>query len=95
VRAAVIGVQAADHALNALLDRVFGACAAVGAQHKEVEALDAAGSAKEAYYAQAKSALQDVDYTEVISRFSQQQNTLDVAMKSFKLLSQLSLLSVL
>ncbi len=46
------------------------------------------------YYSQARLALQDVDYTEVISRFSQQQTTLDATMKSFKQLSQLSLLSM-
>ena len=87
--------QGADNSLATLLDRVLSARAAAGAQQKEIDALNAAGSAKDVYFAQAKSALQDVDYTQAISQFSQQQTTLDAAMKSFKATSQLSLFSMI
>lgn len=86
---------AAGNALTILLDRVLSSRAAIGAQQKEIDALDAAGAAKDIYYAQAKSTLQDVDYTQVISDFSQQQATLEAAMKSFKSVSQLSLFSLI
>ncbi len=87
--------QGTDQALNTMLDRVLAARAAVGAQQKEIDALDSAGSARDVYYSQAKSALQDIDYTQAISEFSQQQTTLEAAMKSFKAVSQLSLFSMI
>lgn len=87
--------SAAGHALGSLLDRTLSARAAIGAQQKEIESLDAAGAAKDIEYAQAVSALQDVDYTKVISDFSQQQTTLEAAMKSFKSVSQLSLFALI
>ncbi len=87
--------QGAGNALTTLLDRTLGSRAAIGAQQKEIDALNAAGSAKDVYFAQAKSVLQDVDYTEAISRFTQQQTTLDAAMKSFKSTAQLSLFSII
>lgn len=86
---------AAGNALTSTLDRVLTARAAIGAQQKEIDALDAAGAAKDAYYAQAMSSLQDVDYTKAISDFSQQQITLEAAMKSFKSVSELSLFSLI
>ena len=87
--------QGTDNTLTTMLDRVLSARAAVGAQQKEIDALNSAGSAKDVYFSQAKSALQDVDYTQAISQFSQQQTTLDAAMKSFKATSQLSLFSLM
>ncbi len=86
---------AAGNGLDALLDRVLSARATIGAQQKEIDALDHAGSARDIEYAQAKSVLQDVDYTQAISQFSQQQTTLEAAMKSFKSVSQLSLFSLI
>lgn len=85
----------ASNALTTLLDRVLSARAAVGAQQKEIDALESAGSARDLEYAQAKSTLQDVDYTKAISDLSQQQMTLEAAMKSFKSVSELSLFSIL
>lgn len=87
--------DAAANALATLLDRTLSARANIGAQQKEIEALDAAGSARDVYYAEAKSTLQDVDYTQAISQFSQQQTTLEAALKSFKAVSQLSLFSLI
>lgn len=89
------GGSAAGNALTTLLDRVLSARAGIGAQQKEIDALDAAGSARDVYYATAKSALQDLDYTQAISQFSQQQTTLEAALKSFKTVSQLSLFSLI
>ncbi len=85
----------ASNALTTLLDRVLSARAAVGAQQKEIDALDSAGSARDLEYAQAKSTLQDVDYTKAISDLSQRQITLEAAMKSFKSVSGLSLFALL
>lgn len=87
--------DAAGSALATLLDRTLSARAAIGAQQKEIDALDAAGSARDVYYSEAKSTLQDVDYTQAISQFSQQQTTLEAALKSFKAVSQLSLFSLI
>lgn len=86
---------AAGNALSTFLDRLLSARAAVGAQQKEIDALDAAGSARDLEYAQAKSTLQDVDYTQAISNLSQQQTTLEAAMKSFKSVSELSLFQIM
>ena len=86
---------AAGNSLSALLDRVLSARATIGAQQKEIDALDNAGSARDIEYSQAKSVLQDVDYTQAISQFSQQQTTLEASMKSFKSVSQLSLFSLI
>ncbi len=95
-QAALAGAgSAAANTLGTLLDRVLSARAAIGAQQKEIDALDAAGAAKEVYYAQATSTLQDVDYTQAISNFTQQQTTLEAAMKSFKSVAQLSLFSLI
>ncbi len=87
--------EGASNALTTLLDRVLSARAAVGAQQKEIDALDSAGSARDLEYAQAKSTLQDVDYTKAISDLTQKQITLEAAMKSFKMVSSLSLFSLL
>lgn len=87
--------SAAGNSLTTLLDRVLSARAGVGAQQKEIDALDAAGSARDLEYAQAKSVLQDVDYTQAISLLSQQETTLEAAMKSFKSVSQLSLFQLI
>ncbi len=86
---------AAGNALTTMLDRTLSARAAIGTQQKEMDALDAAGAAKDIYYAQSVSTLQDVDFTKAISDFSQQQTTLEAAMKSFKSVSQLSLFSLI
>ncbi len=74
---------------------MLSARAGIGAQQKEIDALDTAGSARDVYYATAKSTLQDLDYTQAISQFSQQQTTLEAALKSFKTVSQLSLFSLI
>lgn len=87
--------SAAGNSLDTLFDRVLSARATIGAQQKEIDALDNAGSARDIEYSQAKSVLQDVDYTQAISQFSQQQTTLEAAMKSFKSVSQLSLFSLI
>lgn len=87
--------SATGNSLDGLLDRVLSARATVGAQQKEIDALDVAGSARDIEYSQAKSTLQDVDYTQAISQFTQQQTTLEAAMKSFKAVSQLSLFALI
>ena len=88
-------IGAASNALTTLFDRVLSARAAIGAQQKEIDSLDTAGSARDLEYTTAKSALQDVDYNKVISQFSQQQTTLEAALKSYKAVTQLSLFSLM
>ncbi len=83
------------NALTTLFDRVLSARAAIGAQQKEIDALDIAGSARDLEYTAAKSGLQDVDYNKAISQFSQQQTTLEAALKSYKAVTQLSLFSLM
>lgn len=88
-------MQTTGSNLTTLLDRVLAARATIGAQQKEIDALDSAGSARDLDYAAAQSALQDVDYTKGISAFTQQQTTLDAAMKSYKAVTNLSLFALI
>lgn len=85
----------ASNALNTMLDRVLSVRAGVGAQQKEIDALDVAGSQRDYEYAQARSQLQDVDYVKALSDLSQRQITLEAAQKSFVQVSKLSLFDLI
>lgn len=77
--------------LTAALDNVSKVRASLGTRLQELEALDYAGDDRNLQYAQVLSELQDVDYTEAVTRLSQQQFVLEAAQQSFAKASGLSL----
>lgn len=81
--------------LSAALDNVLSVTASVGSRMKELDSLDTSGSDLNIQYAGTLSQLQDLDMTQAISTYTQQQLTLDAAQKSFKSLSSLSLFNYL
>jgi flagellar hook-associated protein 3 FlgL len=60
-----------------------------------VESLQNVGSDLDLQYSQTLSRLQDVDFTEAISRLTQQQTFLQAAQQSFLRISNLSLFNFL
>jgi flagellar hook-associated protein 3 FlgL len=85
------GLNTASDNLASALDNVLTVRASVGARLKELDYLDSSGEDKNLQYASALSKLQDLDMAKAISDFTQQQQTLDAAQKSFKAMSGLSL----
>lgn len=77
--------------LDLALDNVSTVRATVGSRLNELDALDGAGEDRNLQYSQILSELQDLDYTEAITRLSQQQTTLEAAQRSFVKTSGLSL----
>ncbi|MES2017392.1 MAG: flagellar hook-associated protein FlgL [Pseudomonadota bacterium] len=82
--------RAADN-LGSALDTVLTERATAGARLKELDDLDTAGEDINLQYASTLSQLQDLDLVSTISKFTQQQFTLEAAQKSFKSMSGLSL----
>jgi len=72
-------------------DNVLSVRASVGAGLKEVGYLDSSGVDLNLQYETQISAMIEIDPYEAISRFTQQQSSLDAAQKSFKAASSLSL----
>jgi flagellar hook-associated protein 3 FlgL len=85
------GLIKANENLSSALDSVLGERAAAGARLQELDVLDSAGEDLDIQYAGTISQLQDLDLVATISKFTQQQFTLEAAQKSFKSLSGLSL----
>lgn len=81
--------------LDAGLDNVLRIRASIGSQLVEVESLQNVGSDLDLQYSQTLSRLQDVDFTEAISRLTQQQTFLQAAQQSFLRISNLSLFNFL
>ena len=69
--------------------------ASVGARMNSLDSLTAAGKDVNFNYDTRLSEIQDLDYTEAISRFSNYQTQLQAAQLSFKQISQLSLFNIL
>ncbi len=82
-------------AVDRFLARVQQYTAKVGAQLAELDALTDMGKALDADYAQARSRIEDLDYTEALSRLAQQQMVLSAAQQSFVKVSNLSLFQYL
>lgn len=85
------GLSKAGANLASALDGVLGERATAGARLKELDELDSTGEDLDIQYATTLSQLQDLDLVATISKFSQQQMSLEAAQKSFKTLSGLSL----
>jgi flagellar hook-associated protein 3 FlgL len=77
------------------LDNVLTVRASVGSRLQELDALDYSGEDRHIQYSQILSDLQDLDYTEALTRLSQQQVTLEAAQRSFVTVSGLSLFNFL
>lgn len=77
--------------IDLALDSVLTVRASAGSRLQELEALDFAGEDRDIQYSQTLSELQDLDYTEALTRLSQQQTTLEAAQRSFVSATKLSL----
>ena len=85
------GLAVANGNLSTALDNVLTEQASAGARLKELDELDSTGDDLNIQYAGTLSQLQDLDLVATISKFTQQQFTLEAAQKTFKTLSGLSL----
>lgn len=96
------GVPASTAAFNQALSDIKSGIshvatirASVGARRNALESLTSAGEDVSFNYDARLSALQDLDYTEAISRFSAYKMQLDAAQLTFKQTSQMSLFNIL
>lgn len=85
------GIQAVD----SFMTRVQGFQARTGSQLAELDALTIIGQSLDTEYATTRSRIEDLDYTEAISRLAQQQQVLQAAQQSFVKVSGLSLFNYL
>lgn len=67
----------------------------VGSRLKEIDFLAANAEDMDLQYAETLSDLQDLDYTDAISKFTQQQIQLEAAQKTFAQVSRLSLFNII
>jgi flagellar hook-associated protein 3 FlgL len=81
--------------INSSLDNVLSVRSTVGSRLREVDALDNAGQDLNIQYKQTLSDLQDLDYTQALSKFAQTQTTLEAAQRSFIKITGLSLFNFL
>lgn len=89
------GLATARGDLDLALDNVLSVRASIGSRLQELDALDYAGDDRGLQYSQILSELQDLDYTQALTRLSQQQVTLEAAQRSFVTVSGLSLFKYL
>lgn len=89
------GLDTAGENLSSALDNVLTVQASIGSRLKELDYLDSAGEDKNIQYAATLGDLQDLDMVKAISLYSQQQQTLEAAQKSFKAMSGLSLFNLI
>jgi len=88
-------VGTAVDAMDAALDQVLRERAGAGSRLGELDALENVAGDYELQYAETLSGLQDLDYTEAISRFSLQQTLLEAAQQSYVKVTGLSLFNYL
>lgn len=85
------GLNAANIHIDNALDHILQMSASIGTRLKEIDVLDSTGSDLNIQYTEALNALEDFDFAEVMSNFTQQQMALEAAQKSFIQISRLSL----
>lgn len=85
------GLNTANNNIDNALDNLLEVRAAVGTRLKEIDVLDATGDDLNVQYTEAMHQLQDIDFAEVVSNFTQRQQALEAAQKSFLQVSRLSL----
>lgn len=81
--------------IDQAIDTALTVRSAVGSHIKEIEDLNSTGDDRSVQYSRTLSGLQDLDYAKSISEFTQQQQTLEAAQKSFMATSGLSLFKLL
>lgn len=85
------GLATAGSNMELSLDNVLTIRASVGSSLQELDALNEAGTDRNLQFSQLLSEIQDLDYTQALTRLSQQQFTLEAAQRSFSTISKLSL----
>jgi len=81
--------------LRSAISHVANVRATVGARQNSLETLIEGSKDRNLQYTQRLSDLQDLDYTEAISRFANYKVQLEAAQTTFKQISQLSLFNIL
>jgi flagellar hook-associated protein 3 FlgL len=81
--------------IDQALDNVSRVQSEIGTKLQEIDSLGSAATDANVQYKANLSDLQDVDYAKAMSDFTQQKTNLDVAQKSFALISGLSLFTYL
>jgi len=81
--------------ISSTISHVSTVRASVGARLQSLESMSLAASDADFQYASRLSDLQDLDYTDAISKLSRYQMQLEAAQQSFKTTSQLSLFNIL
>lgn len=89
------GLATANGNIDLALDNVLTIRASVGSRLQELDSLNNAGEDRNLQYSQILSDLQDLDYTQALTKLSQQQVTLEAAQRSFVKVSGLSLFNFL
>lgn len=77
--------------LSLALDNSLTVRASLGSRLQEIDALNNFGDDRGLQYSQILSELQDLDYTQALTKLSQQQITLEAAQRTFVTISKLSL----
>lgn len=85
----------ANSNLDLALDNVLTVRASLGTRLQELDALNNSGTDRNLQYSKELSELQDLDYTQALTKLTQQQTTLEAAQKSFVKISSLSLFNFL
>lgn len=85
------GLNAANNNIDNALGNLLDVRASLGTRLKEIDVLDSTGDDLNVQYTEALHGLQDIDMAEVVSNFTQQQQSLEAAQKSFLQVSHLSL----
>jgi flagellar hook-associated protein 3 FlgL len=81
--------------LDGALNNLARVRADVGSRMNELASLTSGAKDLDLQYSTTLSALQDLDYTEAISKYTQQQMQLEAAQKSFARIQGLSLFDIL
>ncbi|NMG32147.1 flagellar hook-associated protein FlgL [Aromatoleum evansii] len=81
--------------MDVALENVSTIRASVGSRMVELDALGELAAVQDQQYAETLSRLQDLDYNEAISRFTQQQTILEAAQQSYVRVTGLSLFNLL
>jgi len=85
------GLATASSNIKLSIDGVSTVRASLGSRLQEIDSLNEAGIDRGLQYSQMLSEIQDIDYTEALTKLTQQQFTLEAAQRSFSIISKLSL----
>ncbi len=85
------GLNAANNNIDNALNNLLEVRASLGTRLNEIDVLDSTGEDLNIQYKDAMHQLQDLDMAEAVSNFTQQQQALEAAQKSFLQVSHLSL----